>query len=82
MGDAFLAFEPVFPATWRLPTGYTVEGISDEEGVFFYWTRWEGGSPVEFGSNEPNKRKCRKEAWQHSRVVQPLSGQSGNGKPQ
>lgn len=63
MGDSFAVFEPDFPETWRFPPGYFVEGIVDEQGVFFYWFRI-SDNPGEgtFGPNCKTKTEARRGA--------------------
>jgi hypothetical protein len=70
MGDAFIAFEPgPFLPNQKMPPCYNIEGIRDEEGVFYYWWRGDGegpyADPVEFGENRPNKFAARRDAWEH-----------------
>ena len=64
MGDAFIWFQPSFPEHWKFPPDYSVEGICDEAGTFFHWSRVDAtGDYVAFGPNCKTKSEARRGAW-------------------
>ena len=63
MGDAFAWFEPAFPTSWKMPPGYSVDGITDSDGTFFHWSRVDQtGDYVAFGPNCKTKTEARRGA--------------------